>query len=142
MTLEEEALLGTKNVPASNDESRSRSCSSTRMLGIQVSTSYRDTTSSVQLADDKPHVHVEFVEGLPIWRAALLVANSALGAGILNFPQAYAECSGIATAFTIQMVSVVSGKFEQKSGLGETPIVVSFGGRINQRFWSHLLRCS
>ena len=74
------------------------------MLGVQVSSSYRDTTLSLQQADDKPHVHVEFVEGLPIWRAALLVVNSALGAGILNFPQAYAECGGIATAFTIQMV--------------------------------------
>ena len=105
MTLEEEALLGAKNLRASHDGSRSYS--STRMLGVQVSSSYRDTTSSVQLADDKSHVHVEFVEGLPIWRAALLVVNSALGAGILNFPLAYAECGGIATAFTIQMVGVL-----------------------------------
>ena len=105
MTLEEEALLGAKNVRGSHD--LSRSYDSTRMLGVQVSSSYRDTTLSLQQADDKPHVHVEFVEGLPIWRASLLVVNSALGAGILNFPQAYAECGGIATAFTIQMVGVL-----------------------------------
>ena len=45
-------------------------------------------------------------EGIPIWRAALLVVNSALGAGILNFPRAYAECGGIVTAIIIQMVGL------------------------------------
>ena len=106
MTLEEEALLGAKNVRGTHNENLSYS--STRMLSIQVSSSDQDTTSSTQRPNDKPCVHVEFVEGLPIWRATLLVVNSALGAGILNFPQAYAECGGITTALTIQMVSVLT----------------------------------
>lgn len=104
MTLEEEALLGAKNIQCSHDESRSYN--STRMLDVPESLSHLDTTLSVQRPDEKPSAHVEFVEGLPIWRAALLIVNSALGAGILNFPQAYAECGGIATALTIQMVGV------------------------------------
>ena len=102
MTLEEEALLGVKNLQRSHYESLPDS--STRMLS---SARELGNTLSVQQPDDKPHVHVEFVEGLPIWRAALLIVNSALGAGILNFPLAYAECGGIATAFTIQMVGVL-----------------------------------
>ena len=67
-----------------------------------------DTTSSVgafksssvlrEPSDDFYH------QGIPIWRAVLLVVNSALGAGILNFPQAYAQCGGIGTAIVIQMV--------------------------------------
>lgn len=95
MTLEQQALLGAKNVRGSHFESPYYS--DARMLDVPV--------SSVQQPDDNP----PYVEGLPIWRAALLVVNSALGAGILNFPQAYAECGGIATAFTIQMVGVFLG---------------------------------
>jgi len=105
MTLEEEALLGAKNIQCSHDESLSYN--STRMLGVPVPSSHLDSTSSVQRPEEKPSTHVKFVEGLPIWRAALLIVNSALGAGILNFPQAYAECGGITTAFTIQMVGVL-----------------------------------
>ena len=106
MTLEEESLLGAKNVRGSHYESLSDR--SARMLGVPVSSSARelDYTLSVQQPDGKPSAHVASVEGLPIWRAALLIVNSALGAGILNFPQAYAECGGIATALTIQMVGV------------------------------------
>ena len=95
MTLEEKALLGSKNVRGTHD--KSLSYSSTRMFEVGT---------SVQQPDDKPPVHVEFAEGLPIWRATLLIVNSALGAGILNFPQAYADCGGITTAITIQMVGV------------------------------------
>ena len=114
MTLEEEALLGVKNPRHSHYESLSDS--SARMLGVAVSSSARelDNTLSIQQPDDKPHVHIEFVEGLPIWRATMLVVNSALGAGILNFPLAYAECGGIATAFTIQMVGVFLKQFWTK----------------------------
>jgi len=106
MTLEKQALLEAKNVRSSHYEGLSDN--SARTLGVSISSNARElvNTLSVQQPDDKPHVHKEFVEGLPIWRAALLVVNSALGAGILNFPQAYAECGGIATAFTIQMVGV------------------------------------
>ena len=107
---EQQALLGAKNVQGSRGHYESPYYSGSRMLDVPVSSSDLDTTSSVgvfrsrsviQQPGDGPHV-----EGLPIWRAALLVVNSALGAGILNFPQAYAECGGIATAFTIQMVGV------------------------------------
>ena len=106
MTLEQQALLGAKNTRGNHYESLSGS--SARMLDASASSSVRelDNTLSIQQPDGKPPVHVEFAEGLPIWRAALLVVNSALGAGILNFPQAYAECGGVATALTIQMVGV------------------------------------
>ena len=103
MTLEQQALLGAQNARGSHYESLSHS--SARKLDVSNAREL-DNTLSVQQPGDKARVHVEFVEGLPIWRAALLVVNSALGAGILNFPQAYAECGGIGTAFTIQMVSV------------------------------------
>lgn len=105
---EQQALLG-KNVQGSRFESPYYS--GARMLDQPVSSSDLDTNSSVgvfksrsvvQQPDENP-----YNEGLPIWRAALLVVNSALGAGILNFPQAYAECGGIATGFTIQMVRLV-----------------------------------
>ena len=103
MTLEQQALLGAKDVRGSRFESPY--FSDARMLDVPVSSSDINNTSSVQQPDGNP----AYVEGLPIWRAALLVVNSALGAGILNFPQAYAQCGGIATAFTIQMVGVFLG---------------------------------
>ena len=37
--------------------------------------------------------------------AAFLMANAALGAGLLNFPQAYHLAGGVATAVSIQSVS-------------------------------------
>lgn len=43
--------------------------------------------------------------GIPLFRAMFVVANAALGAGMLNFPQAYAQAGGIANALTIQFVS-------------------------------------
>lgn len=110
---EQQALLGSKNVQGSHFESPYYS--EVRMLDQPVASSEIDTTSSVgvfksrsvvQQPDENP-----YSEGLPIWRAALLVVNSALGAGILNFPQAYAECGGIATALTIQMVGHYIGPF-------------------------------
>ena len=106
---EHQALLGAKNIQGSHSESLHYLGARTLDQPI-ASTSDIDTTSSVgvfksrsvvQQPDENP-----FSQGLPIWRAALLVVNSALGAGILNFPQAYAECGGIATAFTIQMVGL------------------------------------
>ena len=109
MTIEQQALFGTKNVRGSHYESLSNSAVSSNSREL-------DNTLSIQQPDGKPHVHVEFIEGLPIWRAALLVVNSALGAGILNFPQAYAECGGIATALTIQMVGVFQKQNSLKPG--------------------------
>ena len=43
--------------------------------------------------------------GMPLIRAMFVVANAALGAGMLNFPQAYAQAGGIANALAIQFVS-------------------------------------
>ena len=103
---EQQALLGSKNVQGKQFESPYYS--GVRMLDQPIASNDIDTTSSVgvfksrsvvQQPDENP-----YSEGLPIWRAALLVVNSALGAGILNFPQAYAECGGIEPALTIQMV--------------------------------------
>ena len=105
---EQQALLGAKNVQGSRGHYESPYYSGSRMLDVPVSSSDLDTTSSVGVFRSRSVIQQPgngpYVEGLPIWRAALLVVNSALGAGILNFPQAYAECGGIATAFTIQMV--------------------------------------
>ena len=114
MTIEQQALLGTKNGD-SNYKSLSDSAVSSNSREL-------DNTLSIQQPDDKPHVHVEFVEGLPIWRAALLVVNSALGAGILNFPQVYAGCGGIATALTIQMVGVFLTSTNRNSLIPSFPL--------------------
>ena len=43
-------------------------------------------------------------EGLPIWRAVFLMVNAAVGAGILNFPQAFAKCGGVINGIVIQLV--------------------------------------
>ena len=43
--------------------------------------------------------------GLPLHRAVLVVANAALGAGMLNFPQAYDKSGGLVNALTVQTVS-------------------------------------
>ena len=43
--------------------------------------------------------------GLPIYRAVVVVANPALGAGMLNFPQAYYKSGGLVNALTVQTVS-------------------------------------
>ena len=106
---EQQALLGAKNVQGGRGHYESPYYSGSRMLSdVPVSSSDLDTTSSVGVFKSRSVIqqpgNSPYVEGLPIWRAALLVVNSALGAGILNFPQAYAQCGGIATAFAIQMV--------------------------------------
>ena len=45
-------------------------------------------------------------EGIvPSYRAVFLVANAALGAGLLNFPQAYKNAGGLKNAFAVQSVS-------------------------------------
>lgn len=103
---EEEALLGTKNTQGSRFESPyysgqrilDQSIASSD-LGINSNTGVIKTWSvEIQRLDKKP--------GLPIWRAALLVVNSTLGAGILNLPEAFADCGGITSAFAIQMVGL------------------------------------
>ena len=45
--------------------------------------------------------------GLPIHRAVVVVANAALGAGMLNFPQAYEKTGGLLNALSVQTVSRV-----------------------------------
>lgn len=80
------------------------------MLDQPVNSSDLDATSSVGVFKSRSVLQQPsedfYHEGIPIWRAVLLVVNAALGAGILNFPQAYAECGGILTAIVIQMVSL------------------------------------
>ena len=103
---EQQALLGKKNLQGHHYDSPYYS--GVRMQDQPPYSSDLDTTSSVgafksrsvlqQPSDDFYH------QGIPIWRAVLLVVNAALGAGILNFPQAYAQCGGIGTAIAIQMV--------------------------------------
>lgn len=107
---EQQALLSKNNVQGGRYESPYYSGSGVTMLDQPISSNDLDTTSSVGVFKSRSVIQQpddnNYSEGLPIWRAALLVVNSALGAGILNFPQAYAECGGIATALTIQMVGV------------------------------------
>lgn len=46
--------------------------------------------------------------------AIFLVINAALGAGLLNFPQAFDQAGGIVTAITVQAVSFLfSFNFKQ-----------------------------
>ena len=42
---------------------------------------------------------------VPPYRAVFLIANAALGAGLLNFPEAFKKAGGIKTALIIEMVS-------------------------------------
>lgn len=58
--------------------------------------------------------------------AAFLLVNCALGAGILNYPQAYDKVGGILIATVFQLVSVLPGNvmhFDQ-SATGRTIIIV------------------
>ena len=81
-------------------------------------TSYDDLTPIMHDADlpavtseaKPPHVQYEPVNmlppgNIPYYRAVFLIANAALGAGLLNFPQAYMKAGGPATAITVQFVS-------------------------------------
>lgn len=43
--------------------------------------------------------------GIPIFRAIFVVMNGAMGAGILNFPQAFAKAGGVTHGMIIQVVS-------------------------------------
>lgn len=43
--------------------------------------------------------------GIPIFRAIFVVMNAAMGAGILNFPQAFAKAGGVQSGMIIQLVS-------------------------------------
>ena len=40
---------------------------------------------------------------VPAYRAVFLISNAALGAGLLNFPQAYMKAGGIPTALSLQL---------------------------------------
>lgn len=108
---EQQALLDKRNLQGSRYESPYYSGSEVTMLNQPGATSDLDTTSSVGVFKSRSVIQRpgenHYAEGLPIWRAALLVVNSALGAGILNFPQAYAQCGGITTALTAQMSLLV-----------------------------------
>jgi len=43
---------------------------------------------------------------VPPYRAVFLIANAALGAGLLNFPEAFKKAGGIETALIIELVRV------------------------------------
>ena len=105
---ERQTLLDTKNVQG-QPSSKSPYYSGV-MLEQPLHSSDIDTTLSVGVFKSRSVIQQPsedfFHHGLPVWRAALLVVNSALGAGILNFPKAYAQCSGIVTSVFIQMVCV------------------------------------
>lgn len=109
---EQQALLDKRNLQGSRYESPYYSGSEVTMLNQPGASNDLDTTSSVGVFKSRSVIQRpgenHYAEGLPIWRAALLVVNSALGAGILNFPQAYAQCGGITTALTAQMVGIMS----------------------------------
>ncbi|KAK2559615.1 putative sodium-coupled neutral amino acid transporter 7 [Acropora cervicornis] len=96
---EKESLLG--------NHTESTCYSSVKMLDQPPSSSDLDTTSSVNVFRSRSVLRNPsedfYNRGIPIWRAVLLVVNAALGAGILNFPQAYAKCGGIGTALAFQM---------------------------------------
>lgn len=81
--------------------------SSVRMHDQPPNCNDLDTTSSVNVFRSRSVLRNPsedfYNRGIPIWRAVLLVVNAALGAGILNFPQAYAKCGGIGTALAFQM---------------------------------------
>ena len=49
--------------------------------------------------------------GLPLCRAVFVVANAAIGAGMLNFPQAYEKSGGLVNALTVQTVSFVANQY-------------------------------
>lgn len=97
---ENEALLrGQKNNYSQSRYGPVNALASADELSTTVSTGVFKSRSLLHMPRDN-----SYVDGIPIWRAALLVVNSALGAGILNFPQAYAQCGDIATAVATQMV--------------------------------------
>lgn len=97
---EKESLLG--------NHTDSTCYSSVRMHDQPPNCNDLDTTSSVNVFRSRSVLRNPsedfYNRGIPIWRAVLLVVNAALGAGILNFPQAYAKCGGIGTALAFQMV--------------------------------------
>ena len=99
-TSEKDSLLG--------NHTESTYYSGVKMLDQPPSSSELDTTSSANVFRSRSVLRNPsedfYHRGIPIWRAVLLVVNSALGAGILNFPQAYAKCGGIGTALAFQMV--------------------------------------
>ena len=108
---EKEALLGSKENRLTTPYNYSQQnganlfitpLNSADELSTTVSTGVFRSKSVLQKPDDNLHL-----QGVPVWRAVFLIVNAALGAGILNFPQAYAECGSIATAVTIQMVSAM-----------------------------------
>ena len=108
---EQQALLAGQKELRQQQHYSSPYYSGARLLDQPFSSDI-DTTSSVGVFRSRSVLQQPtedfYHKGIPIWRAALLVVNSALGAGILNFPQAYAECGGIVTAIIIQMVGLFS----------------------------------
>ena len=72
-----------------------------------------DTSDSLPLITDDQHVQFMAapIKVLPdghlsIYSSVFLIANGALGVGMLNFPQAYLVAGGVKVAVTVQSVSL------------------------------------
>ena len=79
---------------------------------------------------------------LPPYRAVFLIANAALGAGLLNFPEAYKKAGGLKTAIIIQLVSrkiyvILSIMFITSYKILENKFLISFFTYL--LFYSYLL---
>lgn len=57
-------------------------------------------------ASSEKHRQVEDKSGLGSYEAVIIILKSALGAGMLNFPWAFARAGGIKAAVTVELVSM------------------------------------
>lgn len=65
-----------------------------------------DHLPSIEVNEPCDGVPVKVLEEgkVPAYRAVFLIANAALGAGLLNFPQAFMKAGGVRTALGIELV--------------------------------------
>ena len=77
--------------------------SSTQYIGYNNDSILASSSRSVN--SDSSQDSAQQIHGLPLHRAVLVVANAALGAGMLNFPQAYEKSGGLVNALMVQTVS-------------------------------------
>ena len=63
-----------------------------------------EVTDPIVPTSSQPKIHKLEDGNVPPYRAIFLIANAALGAGLLNFPEAYKKAGGLQTAITIQLV--------------------------------------
>ncbi|KAL3860332.1 hypothetical protein ACJMK2_010471 [Sinanodonta woodiana] len=68
---------------------------------------YSQSEERIGLITEKPLDKLEHKKGTTWYASVFLVVNAALGAGLLNFPQAYERAGGLLVAILIQAVFVV-----------------------------------